>query len=325
MHISLIGLLVAGEVFLLLLVALIALLLVNMIRRRRDRQAALYLVSIVKEAEGKRLDETRSLLEAKYGYKDEALVNTAHNIMQAEKLLYQRIINMYVKRDVISLRELNIDVEAVTEPFRTLALAEITAPAHAPQSDQVGGDEAERLSRENAALKQELQITMETMSRMLGEYASMFGGGPQAQVQSDTMQQVLEADDGTEALNNGFDADMAFDIGAADDEQLESVEALGDLALDQGGDVSQTPATADDATVMLDAGTDLEALDDDAFSSTSGEDDLSFDQFDSVFDAADEQAAASEPVTSDGEEPMDDELADIWADALAEQDDAEKK
>lgn len=363
MEIGLPWLLVFGELFLVLLVAVISLLVVGAARRRRDRQAAMFLVGVVKENESKRSTETQELLQSKFGYADDLLKQTTHNIMRAEKLLFQRIVNMYVKRDVISLRELNIDVEAVTEPFRQLEVGAGGAPAlSAPVAAGDDSAEVESLRTENAALKQELQITMETMSRMLGEYAAMFGGAPAGPpvelsepVTAPTMEQALETggapvpemaaavelDSEPEAeVEVSLDAGN-FDLSGDDPvEGLEELEELGtfdepadDLdaafaALDVEVDVpAEAAAEPADETVMIETGGDI-VLDD-------GDFDLAADELNDIFGPDDalpgamsaeaEKEENHEPMLDAEGQPMDDDLADIWADAMAEQDDKEKQ
>jgi subtilisin family serine protease len=327
MHISLIGLLIAGEIFLVVLIAWLSLLWINMHRRRRDRQAALYLVGVIKNNEGKRLDETRALLENKYGYNGSALAETAQAIVRAEKLLYQRVINMYVKRDVVCMRELNIDIEAASEPLRALEVASGDGSLQVAVADNAEGGDRAQLREENAALKQELQITMETMSRMLGEYASMFGGGPESQTQSGAMQQMLVENEAEGLDNDGFGEEGEFDSETGMAETMDGLDELDDLALDDSIELPQQASSQEasaDATVMLDADdADLQALDDDVFSG-AGDEDLSFDEFDKAFDI--DESASTETAASDtGDESMDGELADMWADAMAEQDETEKK
>jgi len=303
-EVGLVWVLIAGELFFVLAGSLAILLVLAVKQRRRDRQAAMYLVKVVKDNEPKRLDATRSLLEQKYGLSGESLDCVAHDIMHAEKLLFQRVINLYVKRDVISLRELNIDVEAMTEPFRKLEPGNgVSAGSNAADDEQ--GD-ADALRADNEALKQELQITMETMSRMLSEYTGMFGNVSQAQAG-----QVQEVPDASTA-----DEDAAVEstgLGSVED----GLQELDDEPSAVDGPEDEFAA---DATVLVPQ----------AAADENAEVDLSQDDLDMVFgdqdmdldlDAEEPPAARKDAEGAD----IDDDLADMWAEALGEQDETEEK
>jgi hypothetical protein len=227
--ISLPWLLVAGELFAVLAAALAAMVVAEARRRRRDRQAAEFLVGVVRKSRNRRDTETRGLLQERYGYSGDELGRIGHEIAAAERRLLQRVVNMYLGRDHLSLRELHIDVEGVTEPFRKLDVqASGTSAGSAVSSTddlaEMTSDKAESLERENEALKQELQITMETMSRMLSEYASMFGRDEQDAIGSTAngpIDETVVIED--EALGGGV-ASSRGDVAA--DPSLEVTDGL---------------------------------------------------------------------------------------------------
>lgn len=338
MHIDLLWLFIAGEAFLVLMLVMVGLLVSRMSQRRRDRMAAMHLVGVIKEGETKRHEQTRELLSQRFGLSGDTLDTSVHDLMRAEKLLYQRIINMYVKRDVVSLRELNIDVEAVTEPLHQLDAS--AAPA-APSADigntsAEGGGDADSLRAENAALKQELQITMETMSRMLGEYAAMFGGPGHVMGETPIMNQMLE--------ETPADGDMAPSEADANDlsmeEELEGLEELQDFD-ESGEDIDAGREDFDAGGEDIDAGgediaaasgavdigaTDVIAEDDDLDATVvatpqAGEIDLSDEDLDDIFAPAesDDDAAENQPMLDENGQPIEDELADMWSEAFNEQ------
>ncbi len=325
MYISTLWLFIGGEVFLVLALTLGILLISRASQRRRERKAAMYLVGVIKENEAPRLEQTKEVLSRRFGLGGEGLTTTTHAVMRAEKLLYQRIINMYVKRDVISLREMNIDVEANTEPFRNLEDPAGSAPSadlgDIPGSEHDGN--ADALRAENQALKQELQITMETMSRMLGEYASVFGGSTQGAPQTPIMTQMIdegpngdeanEAEDTMNSAEEGDDADLfAMD---ADIEGLDEIQGFDlDEASRDSGHTSPEPAGDQldaDATVVTTP-------------PASEEIDLADEDLDDIF-APDHSEPERKPMLDENGESIDDELADIWADALNEQESEESK
>lgn len=303
-EIPLVWLLIAIELFLVLAIALAGLLLAAFQRRRRDHQAARYLVEAIKQAEPQRAATTRELLKQHYGYSGESLEQTLRTIMRAEKLLYQRVLNLYIKHDALALRMLPIEVEALSEPLRGLrVLSEGAAPAADAGSAAVSAEELARLQAENESLQQELQITMETMSRMLSEYAAMFGGGPQT-AQSQTFKTLL-AETPDEVPPN-TPPDSAGDSESSGLEGLGELEEINsfDVELDwEGSEATAAPPDTDAGRVLGDGlGDGLEGL-----GPEQG----------SRIDLSDDTPIGAEK--SDSPPDMDEDLADIWAAALEEQ------
>jgi hypothetical protein len=281
-QLDLIWALILGELLLVLALSLTSVLFLNARGRRQDRQAAMHLVGAIKASQGQHLEDTRHWLATAYGLRDEPLSAAAHGILRAETLLYQRIVNLYVKRDRFALQELNIDVETVGEAFRSLRTGSDTPPEATEVAPNNGGDaEDERLRAENEALKQEIQITMETMSRMLGEYAAMFGSeAPAAATDGQYLAAEQHREPGLPAAPEEYTGENI----------AQAPEELDDLM-------------ADDRTLVLDV-PDLSA--------TTG---TGLDR------SGDGLGADVSPggATMDLAEEMDDELADVWAEALAEQ------
>ncbi len=319
MHINTLWLFIGGEAFLLIVLALGILLISRASQRRRDRKAAMHLVGVIKKNEAQRLEQTKEVLSRRFGLGGEVLEKTTHAMIKAEKLLYQRIINTYVKRDVTSLREMNIDVEANTEPFRNLEDPAGSAPS-ANLGDITGNEQdgnADALRAENQTLKQELQITMETMSRMLGEYSSMFTDGTQEAPPAPVTTQMVdegpsgdganEEKDTMDTVAEGDDADLfAMDDGIEALEELQGFDA--DDTSRSSGHTSPVPAAGQpdaDATVVTTPPKNAEI-------------DLGDGDLDDIFSLDDAEPERKTMLDENGQ-PIDGELADIWADALNEQ------
>ncbi|MCU7919679.1 MAG: hypothetical protein KZQ95_15170 [Candidatus Thiodiazotropha sp. (ex Epidulcina cf. delphinae)] len=147
----------------------------TLLRKRRIRQAASHLAERVQSDKPKRTERLKKLLEERYGYQDEILDQSLHNIMQTEMLLFQNVINGFLKDDQVHLQQMDVDVENLVLSYQNLELSEGAAAAvEAPSSDD---EEVNHLRTENERLSDELRVTMDTMGRMLNEYSSMFSGG----------------------------------------------------------------------------------------------------------------------------------------------------
>jgi membrane-associated HD superfamily phosphohydrolase len=164
------------EVIIGLLVLSGLLVLFMMLRKGRIRKAATHLAERVKTDKSKREQRLKALLQGRYGYADAELEQTLHNMMQTEMLLYQNMINGFLKDDQKHLQQIDVDVENLVLGYQGLDVPESTgdvSPASASDDD----GEITKLKEENERLSEELRVTMDTMGRMLNEYSTMFAGG----------------------------------------------------------------------------------------------------------------------------------------------------
>jgi hypothetical protein len=139
---------------------------------RQERQAAQALVDRIKEEQPQRREETRKILVHRFGLPEAGVEQIVTHIDREEKRFLQTMLNAFLERDPAALEGLNIAFEAAVGTYRELQL-------QAKAQGQVEGDpnEIRRLKEEKNHLAEELRITMETMGRMLNEYASMYTGG----------------------------------------------------------------------------------------------------------------------------------------------------
>lgn len=291
-QLSTLTVILVGEVLLALLIALVVLVLIGARRRRQDRQAALHLAGHIRDNEPGRLAETRDLLLKAYRYPEARADQTAHALLRAEKQLYQRMLNLYITRDTAALRQLHVPMDELTGGFRGLEVPKGGGAPEAPAAEPIPDALLEKLRRENESLRQELQVTMETMGRMLSEYASMFsaGGGAIPGLPGDLPEADLEED--------GFGMIQELEMqgpGKGDKEAM--LDDLGPLWGD--GEVT------DPMTQTLVLPNDK---------SGAGDVDLSGD-LDDLFAAPTPAASQKGPP----ELAPDMDLDDIWAEALAEQ------
>ncbi|MCU7847774.1 MAG: hypothetical protein KZQ89_07145 [Candidatus Thiodiazotropha sp. (ex Lucinoma kastoroae)] len=175
---SLVALIVA-EVLAGLVILSGLLVLFTLLRKGRIRKAAHHLAERVKSDKPKRLERLKTLLLDRFQYKDAELDQALHNIMQSEMLLYQNVINGFLKDDQVHLQQIDVDVENLVLNYQGLTLPEgigSSSPANAASTGS-GSEEIVILKAENERLSDELRVTMDTMGRMLNEYSSMFSGG----------------------------------------------------------------------------------------------------------------------------------------------------
>jgi hypothetical protein len=156
----------------LLLVFLLLLVLVGVLyyRHSRDQKAGKALIAQVKQAAEKRAAAlTQSLSQA--GYQGEALEAKLKQLRKAEMQFYRILLAVYLKRDATQLARMNQRLEQLLAPYLGLKGVPAGVPVGASEEES---HEIEILRQENKELSDEMRITMDTLGRVLNEYASVF-------------------------------------------------------------------------------------------------------------------------------------------------------
>jgi hypothetical protein len=245
-----------------LLFVVVLLLLVSWLRNRaarlRDRRAIRSLVAETKKLKDQRREQIATFLTERFGLSGEMLARAVRGVYRAELHLIQTFANIYLHRDARAAAGFRQSVEEGVEPYWELAPGEATA---APESAEVAeededvsmdagvmaeeesGEDPElaRLRGENVRLSEELRVTMDTMSRMLNEYSTIFS-------KDSALSDITVLD----AAGEGVASDAAVDTdlqasGVAEDVAGES---------DNGAEtepVGMTPSDATAAEATLDA------------------------------------------------------------------------
>ncbi len=187
-------LIVMVEALALLLLVLGAWIFISIRSGRRRRQAVDKLVEQIRQQSKLRLEETGSFLEEKYRFEGDELNRAVERIDKAEKLFFQRVINLYLKRDDERLQSLDAWVAELIDVYKSLSPT-------MPVAGDAGPDEETRqklteLETRKQALEEELKITKATMGNMISEFGNMFGGGRDSSLdQSAVMEKVVNPDE----------------------------------------------------------------------------------------------------------------------------------
>jgi hypothetical protein len=164
----------AGELLLVLFVLLAVAWFRSRAAQRRDNKAMRVLVARIKNGKKEREATMAGFLGEQMGLSGEPLQQAKTAILRAELVLLQRFAGVYKKRDAGAAAQFDIDLAAAVLPYQELQSG---GTAVAPDEPAVDASELEKLRAENVRLSEELSVTMETMSRMLNEYSTMFAGG----------------------------------------------------------------------------------------------------------------------------------------------------
>ncbi len=320
-----------GEILLVTTVISAVLIFVSISRKSRDQTAAKVLISRIKEDAQRRLSETQKIMEGQFGIVDEELKEIVAKVSREEKVFYQHVINMYLKRDHKSLENLNVDFEGAVETYRTLEIPDRNDAESGTSEEET--EERAMLEAEVDALKSELKITMNTMGNMLSEYAAIFSGeaptgmtAPDEEPAAEVSEDLMNIDD--EAVNDALmelgAEELADADGTADDELLDidEEESADDELLDLDEEESagdelmdlDSEELADDEFESLDESDldeDLEDLSDVDGDELLDLDSLEDDADDIVFDSIDgdtQPSPSDEPATGPADDP--DQLLD---------------
>ena len=164
----------AGELLLVLLVLLSYAWFRNRALQRRDAKAVRVLATRIKNTRNEREARIARFLSEQMGISGEAQEQAKTAMLRAELLLLQRFAGVYRKRDAGAAAQFDIDLAAALAPYYELDGGGVVVTHEQPNED---ASELDSLRAENQRLSDELGVTMETMSRMLNEYSTMFTGG----------------------------------------------------------------------------------------------------------------------------------------------------
>lgn len=238
--------LAGGELLLVLFLALLISWFRNRAMRRRDRKAVRALVSQSRKRKEQRMAEIGEFLAKKYALEGEALGYAVRELHKAEMGLIQAFANTYLKRDAKAASSFIMPVEEGMAAYWGLSSG---GPVQGEPAED--GGEMDRLRKENQELSAELRVTMDTLSRMLNEYSTVFSKdadlGDIQVIGGETdlaEEQDAESDSGAVPDGDPLPAEaaehQASDDGAADDASADSTDAVlqgvGDAADGMEGD-----------------------------------------------------------------------------------------
>ncbi|RMG37393.1 MAG: hypothetical protein D6720_03320 [Gammaproteobacteria bacterium] len=161
-----------GEVLLVVFVLLLIYWVRHSAAARRDRRAVKQLVEKVRQGRAEREASIDCFLAERMGLEGAERDMARVAILREELALLQRFAQVYRDRLANDAGQFHIAVEAATAPY-----LELRGGGAGAVGEAVDPAELEALRQENQRLSEELTVTMETMSRMLSEYSSMFAGG----------------------------------------------------------------------------------------------------------------------------------------------------
>jgi len=167
---------VEGLVALLLLTIGVGIFMLK--RRTRERDAARKLISKLRSNQSGRAEDLSARLSETCELDEDQIEDTLSEIGDQEKVLYQKIVKMFLSRDAALLAEIDQSVQGLSEPFCKLIEELSSVKKEDPEMAAViaaGEAEIERLKGESERLSHQLNMAMQTMDEVSGEYTKIFG------------------------------------------------------------------------------------------------------------------------------------------------------
>jgi len=154
-------------------------------RWRSDHTQAKSFVEKLREKEPERNSKRIVILKEKYNLQDEDIQTYIEKLLESEKSLYGKIINIFLGKKKDLLNEIDEDLEALINSCYVTAAGAAPAASEEAEDDieiSVDSPEVGALQEENNALKKEvdrlnieLEETKAQSEEMLAEYVMMYG------------------------------------------------------------------------------------------------------------------------------------------------------
>jgi hypothetical protein len=164
-----------AEACVILLVVLVTMIWMQIKAKSKLRKAVGQLVSQIKQQSKARKEENGSFLRRSYDLTDGELVSTVEAIDKQERKFFQEMVDVLSRSDPAKITSLDASVAELINTYK--GLKPKSAKDNSGEASEDSLAKIARLQSEKENLARELEITRETMSNMIKEYSSMFGGG----------------------------------------------------------------------------------------------------------------------------------------------------
>lgn len=245
---------------------LVAVWLGQILARRRDRGAVDLLVERVSAGKDARAEALRRFLQQNFDLPEERLTAQSNAILREELRLYQRLANLYLRRDAAAVADFTTALEACVEPYWRLGAE--PASGESPVSEREAPEpqtlppslvdetelrrlesEVERLKKRSTELGEQLDLSVRHLSRLLDEYSALFDGAVPEELSGPPLiaavRKVIAGTGGIESAGAAEDAED--DGGQATDEAGPGPDTASDG--DQPSSASEVPTVGSGSAV----------------------------------------------------------------------------
>ena len=161
------------------LAALLLLVLVFFLFSRRksagEQVAVNELITKFEDTETIKVKKLSQLISENCNVESDVLDALLKEMGDNERVLYQKIVQIFLNRDVELLKEIDENIDNLSEPYCKLLVHSSSSPLEAEKLDAVE-NKMNRLSKENEKLSEQLSVAMNTMDEVSAEYTRVYSG-----------------------------------------------------------------------------------------------------------------------------------------------------
>jgi len=161
------------------LAALFLFVLVFMFFAKRKKSngevSASDLIDKVEVTEHLKVKNLQKLIQDNCSIEPDVLDALLKEITSNERILYQQIIQLFLKKDSDVLNNIDEHIDNLSEPFCKLLIHSSSNEMESGKSAAVE-DKLQRLMQENSRLSEQLSVAMNTMDEISAEYTRVFSG-----------------------------------------------------------------------------------------------------------------------------------------------------
>jgi hypothetical protein len=131
------------------------------------------------------------LLTQQCGFNREQVDTVLQQVSDSERVLFQRIIQMYLLREISMLGEIDQSIGELSDPYCQVIIG-MTNDHHEHAPAVGGGGAIAEFERANQLLSRQLKTAMQTIDDVTAEYARVFSGQQSALELENGRKQMLE-------------------------------------------------------------------------------------------------------------------------------------
>jgi hypothetical protein len=186
--------LLMAEALAALIILAVALFALSRSKHNKEIKEIDRFITVIDEQEIAKNQPLEQLLSESCGFDRERIDTTLQEITQSERALLQRIIQLFLQRDLTLLDEINQGIGDLSEPYcRLLASAAASAGKTNTGAAGAGSDtNAAGLERVNQQLIRQLDTAMPTIDEITAEYTRVFSGNQSALELENSSKKMLQ-------------------------------------------------------------------------------------------------------------------------------------
>ena len=163
------------EAFAVLALWLIVSLVLSKKKSVNEAEAAHELIDKLEDTEKIKIKKLGGMIAENCQISETELNDVLEEIIQGEKVLYQNIIQMFLNKDIILLREIDQHIDNISEPYCKMLRQSSDNSANSEELE-AAENRIQQLMQNNKKLSEQLNMSLSTMDDISAEYTRVFSG-----------------------------------------------------------------------------------------------------------------------------------------------------